>query len=68
LYKAVNVKGVDTLELDLLVSTWQGLGCSMGEAKLRVLRSSRIAARHRWSCYSADKMHKQRLVSVLDNE
>jgi len=34
LYKAVNVKGVDTLELDLLISTWQGLGCSMGEAKL----------------------------------
>jgi hypothetical protein len=58
LYKAVNVKGVDTLELDLLISTWQGLGCSMGEAKLRVLRSGRIAARRRWSYYTAQIRNK----------
>jgi len=40
LYKAMNAKGVDTL--DLLISTWRGLGSLMGEAKLKVLKSIRI--------------------------
>ena len=67
LYKAVNAKCVDTL--DLLILTWRGgLGFLMGEARLKVLKSIRIMAKHKWSCYSADKRHKQGLVSVLDNE
>lgn len=35
--------------------------------KLMVLRSGRIAARRRQSCDSADKRHKQRLETMLDN-
>ncbi len=32
-----------------------------------VLRSGRIAASRRQSCYNADKRHKQRLETMLDN-
>jgi hypothetical protein len=32
-----------------------------------MLRSGRIAARRRQSCYSADKRHKQRLETMLDD-
>lgn len=32
-----------------------------------MLRSGRIAARRRQSCYSADKRHKQGLETMLDN-
>jgi hypothetical protein len=42
---------------------WQYWG---DEAKLMVLRSGRIAARRRHSCYSADKRHKQRLETMPD--
>jgi len=57
-------KGVDTLHL--LISTWRGLGLSMVEAKLRVLRSSRITAGVGGHTTAQIKGINKRLVSVLD--
>ena len=62
----MNAKDVDTL--DLLISTWRGVLASlMGEAKLKVLKSIRIAGVNGHATAQIRGI-KKRLVSVLDNE